>query len=50
MTHYEGPRTMLDRIRDFLFGPTRRVREAERKLEEAVRRRKIVRRHLVTSK
>lgn len=41
---------MLDRIRDFLFGPTRRVREAEQRLEAAVRRRKIVRRELTTAK
>lgn len=50
MTHPEGHRTMIDRIRDWLFGPTRRVREAERRLEAAVRRRKIVRRELSAAK
>ena len=43
MTHPEKP-TMIQRLSDFLFGPTRRVREAEKKLEEALKRHRIVRR------
>lgn len=43
MTAPEKP-TMIQRISDFLFGPTRRVREAEKKLEEALKWHRIVRR------
>lgn len=41
---------MLQRLGDWLFGPTRRVREAEAKLEQALKRHRIVRRPKVLEK
>ena len=35
---------MIQRIHDFLFGPSKRTLDAEMRLEDAVRRKKIVKR------
>jgi hypothetical protein len=43
MTHPDDRKpTMIDRIRSFLFGPSARTLEAEQRLEDAIKRKKIV--------